>query len=318
MIRSIGIGILLVLLPLLSRGQSYPHYSMFMFNKLIYNPAYAGNKNMTSLNASGRTQWTGINGAPTTFNLALDGVLGSYMKEFRPVALGFSLNQEQIGVERNMNIMGYYAYRIPLKNTVLSLGLQAGVNLYSANYGDLTMADPDQRLQEAVQNRLLPNFGPGVYWSGERFYLSAAIPNLLENYYNKEGTALTTERGRQVRSYFLGGGYVIPLSESVKLQPQILARYAGNGRYQLPLNSDFNLSLVLYDRLMLGATYRTDKSLSGIVHIQATRQLNIGYAYDHTMSELNGYNQGTHEVVLGFDFVRDLNRYANPRFIKSF
>jgi len=317
--RRTGLLILLLALPFWSMGQSYPHYSMFMFNKLVYNPAYAGNKNMTSLNATGRTQWTGIEGAPTTFNLALDGVVGSYMKAFRPVALGLSLNQEELGVERHTNVMGYYAYRIPLKNTVLSLGLQAGVSLYSAHYSELLMADPDQRLQEDVKNRMLPNFGPGVYWSGDRFYVSAAIPNLLENYYNEEGTGLSnTDRARQIRSYFLGGGYVFPLSETVKLQPQILARYAGNGRYTLPLNSDFNLSVVLYDRLMFGATYRTDNSLSGIVHIQATRHLNIGYAYDHAMSALNGYNQGTHEVVLGFDFVRDLNKYANPRFIKSF
>jgi hypothetical protein len=69
---------------------------------------------------------------------------------------------------------------------------------------------------------------------------------------------------------------------------------------------------------MVGATYRTDQSIAGVVHVQATRYINIGYSYDYTASGLSGYNNGTHEVVLGFDFVRDRNRYANPRFIKSF
>jgi type IX secretion system PorP/SprF family membrane protein len=310
--------ILALALPLCTTAQNHPHYTMFMYNKLIYNPAYAGNKNLTSVNALYRNQWVGIDGAPRTFNLAVDGPVGSYMKAFRPVALGFSLNSEQIGVTSQTNITGYYAYRIPMERTVLSFGLQAGVSLYTARYSELNMFQPDPRLTQDIRNALLPNFGPGVFWSGERFYVGAAIPNLLENYYDKERKDITPEAARQVRSYFLSGGYVFSLSEDIKLQPQALLRYAGNGRYQLPLNGDFNLSCIVYDRLMIGATYRTDKSIAGIVHMQVTRQINIGYSYDYAVSELNGYNRGTHEVMAGFDFVRDLNKYANPRFIKSF
>lgn len=305
-------------LPLCVAAQNYPHYTMFMYNKLIYNPAYAGNKNLTTVNALYRNQWVGIEGAPKTFNIAVDGPVGNYMKSFRPVALGFSINSEKIGVTDNTNITGYYAYRIPLQQTVLSFGLQAGISLYSARYSELNMLQQDQKLTQDIRNVMLPNFGPGVYWTGEHFYVGAAIPNLLENYYDRERRDLTSAAARQVRSYFLSGGYVFMLSETVKLQPQVLARYAGNNRYRLPFNSDFNLSCILYDRLMLGATYRTDKSIAGIVHMQVTRQINIGYSYDYSASELNGYNNGTHEVVLGFDFLRDHNKYANPRFIKSF
>jgi type IX secretion system PorP/SprF family membrane protein len=308
-----------MLLPLCGYGQSYPHYSMFMFNKLIYNPAYAGNKNITTVNAAYRNQWTGIEGAPRTFNVAIDGPVGNYMQPFRKMAVGLSVNSERIGVTDNTNIMGYYAFRIPLNKTVLSLGLQGGISLYSARYSELNARDEDQRLQNNVHNAVLPNFGPGIYWTGSNFYIGASVPNLLENYYDKDNKGiLANDGGKQVRSYFLSGGYVFSVSEHVKLEPQVLVRYAGNGVYQLPWNSDFNLSCILYDRLMVGATYRTDQSIAGVVHVQATRYINIGYSYDYTASGLSGYNNGTHEVVLGFDFVRDRNRYANPRFIKSF
>lgn len=309
----------ILLLPLCTQAQSYPHYSMFMFNKLIYNPAYAGNKNITTINAAYRNQWTGIEGAPRTINVAVDGPIGNYMQPFRKMALGLGVNSERIGVTDNTNITGYYAFRIPLNKTVLSLGIQAGISLYSARYSDLNARDEDQRLAADVKNAVLPNFGPGIYWTGSNFYVGASIPNLLENYYDKDNKSiLANDGGKQVRSYFLSGGYVFSVSEHVKLEPQVLVRYAGNGVYHLPWNSDFNLSCILYDRLMIGATYRTDKSIAGIVHIQATRYINIGYSYDYATSGLNGYNDGTHEVVLGFDFVRDNNRYANPRFIKSF
>lgn len=311
--------VMVLLLPYIAQAQDHPHYTMFMYNKLIYNPGYAGNKNMTSLNAAYRNQWTGIDGAPRNFNVAVDGTVGNYMKPFRRVALGLSVSNEILGVTENTQVMGYYAYRIPMGATVLSLGLQAGTSIYSANYSKLNAAHQgDNTLNSNVNNAMLPNFGAGAFWSGKRFYVGFSVPNLIENYYDKESRALTNSSARQLRSYYLSGGYIIPVSENVKMQPQLMARYAGNGRYQLPLNVDANLSFVFFDRLLLGATYRTDKTIDGIVHIQATRRINIGYAYGYSASALNGYNNGTHEVVLGFDFVRDLNKYVNPRFIKPF
>src|SRR5690606_21154448 len=214
---------------------------------------------------------------------------------------------------------GYYAFRIPVKNTVLSLGLQAGVSLFNAEFSKLNAKDPDMALQNDIKNSVLPNFGPGVYWTGKKFYVGASIPSLLQNYYDNENQINpNTKTSKQVRNFYLSGGYVFDLSENVKLQPQILTRYAGNGQYQLPWSADFNLSCILYDRIMLGATYRTDESFAGIVHLQATRFINVGYSYDFSNSGLNPYNNGSHEVTLGFDFIRDLNEYVNPRFIKTF
>lgn len=308
--------ILVALIPTVALAQDHPHYTMFMYNKLVYNPAYAGNKNMLSVNAAYRNQWTGINGAPRNFNVALDAPVGSYMKPFRRVALGLNINNETLGVTDNTNIMASYAYRIPLKKTVLSFGLQAGVSMYNANYSKLSpLQQNDQVLNQNVDNAMLPNIGAGIFWSGKNFYVSGSVPNLLENYYdnNRKNGA-----GRQIRSYYLSGGYTFSVSEDFKIQPQLMARYAGNSNYNQPFNMDANLSFIFFNRLMLGATYRTDESLSGIIHLQATRMINIGYAYDYTLSPLQGYNNGSHEIVVGFDLIRDMNKYINPRFIKTF
>jgi len=314
-----GVLAAMLLIPVCGFSQSYPHYTMFMYNKLIYNPAYAGNKDLTSINAAYRNQWTGIEGAPRDIHVSIDGPIGNYMKPFRKMALGLGVNSEKIGVTDNTSIMGYYAFRIPMKKTVLSIGIQAGISLYSARYSDLNARRVDPRLMSDINNSVLPNVGPGVYWSGKNFYVGASVPNLLENYYDKDNKGiLRNDGGRELRSYYLSGGYVFNVSDNVQLEPQVLVRYAGNNEYSLPWNSDFNLSCILYDRVMFGVTYRTDKSFAGVVHIQATRRINIGYSYDYAASELNGYNNGTHEVVLGFDFIRDNNKYANPRFIKPF
>jgi type IX secretion system PorP/SprF family membrane protein len=148
--------------------------------------------------------------------------------------------------------------------------------------------------------------------------LGFSLPNLLENYYDKSGHGINNESSREIRGYYFNGGYVFTVNEMLKLEPQFIARYAGDGTYQLPVNCDFNLSAIIYDRLMFGVTYRTDKSFEGIVHIQATKNINVGYAYDYLVSALNGYAGGSHEIVVGYDFIRVNSKYANPRFVKPF
>lgn len=300
-------------------AQTEPHYTMFMYDKLLYNPAYAGSRDVTSVNADYRDQWTGINGAPKTVNVTLDGPVGSYMAPFRSVALGISIDNEQLGVENNTDLKAYYAYRIKLSKSVLSFGLEAGAKIYSANYSALNpYQQNDPNLTHNINNELLPNFGAGVYWSGDKFYAGLSIPNLLENYYDKNKTGIDNVASREIRGYYLNAGYVYTVNDILKLQPQFILRYSGDGSYQLPVNCDLNISAILYDRLMFGVTYRTDNSVEGIVHIQATKNLNIGYAYDYLMSALEGYAGGSHEIVVGYDFIRDNSKYTTPRFIKSF
>lgn len=318
----VGMRFLLIamcILPLSAFAQSDHHYTMFMYNKLLYNPAYTGNKNLTSANASYRKQWSAIEGAPKSLNVTIDGPVGSYMKPFRKVAIGFTAANEQTGVETNSAIRGYYAYRISFSKSVLSFGLSAGINLYSAAYSDLSLSNQnDPNFNTNLKNEVLPNFGTGVYWSGDKFYCGLSVPNLVQNNYDKHEIKLGNNIAQQIRGYYLGGGYVFDASETIKIEPQVLMRYAVDGRRGLPFNSDFNLSAIAYDRILIGATYRTDKSVEGVIHVQVTRNINIGYAYDYVMSALNGYSGGTHEIVIGYDFVKDFSNFATPRFIKRF
>jgi len=313
--RVIRYCLLALLLPLVSHGQSDQHYTMFMYNKLLYNPGYTGSREVTSINAQYRNQWSGIPGAPKTVNLSIDGPAGSYMKSFRKVALGLSISNEKISVENNTNIRAYYAYRIRFSRSILSLGLQGGGNFYSAMYSNLNpYQQNDQNLATDVHKAFLPNFGTGAYWYTDKYYIGLSVPSMLQNRYDKNGTQIA----RQVRGYYLSAGYVYQLNETIKLKPQILARYAGNGGYKLPFNCDFNASAIAYDRIMLGLTYRTDKSISAIVHMQVTQRINMGYAYDYLVSDIAPYAHGAHELILGYDINHEHLKFTTPRFSKAF
>lgn len=314
-----GLWLLFMLAQFCGWAQSDQHYTMFMYNKLLYNPGYTGSRDLLSLNGLYRRQWTDIEGAPRTMNFTADATVGSYMKPFRSVAVGLSVTNEKVGVERNTAMRAYYAYRVPLKGSVLSFGLCGGANLYSANYSALNpYQQNDLNLVNDVKNAVLPNFGAGVYWSGDNYYCGLSVPNLLEDKYDKNGIMISEKSARQIRAYYLNGGYVFTVNETIKLEPQVLMRYARNSDYRLPFNCDFNLSAIAYNRLLLGFTYRTDKSMEAIVHLQATTRINIGYAYDYTMSALSGYSGGAHEIVLGYDLIRETNKFLSPRFIKAF
>ncbi|MGC4057990.1 MAG: type IX secretion system membrane protein PorP/SprF [Chitinophagaceae bacterium] len=315
----IALAASLMAAPALAQTTVAPHYTMFMYNKLLYNPAYAGSRDVLSVNALYRAQWVGIDGAPRNMAVSIDAPVGSYMKPFRHVALGLSVSNESAGVLNNTNFMAYYAYRIALGKTMLSLGLQAGASMMSAKYGDLNpMQQGDASLSNNFKNEFLPNFGAGVYWRGDRFYAGVSVPHMLENYYDKDNKVNNVQNNRQVRGYYASAGYVFQVSESVKLEPQGLFRYAGNGKYQLPATADLNLSVIFYDRLMFGATWRTDNSVAGIVHLQVAQRVNVGYSYDYATKVLNGFTGGSHEFTVGFDFTRDQNKYVHPRFVSMF
>ena len=60
---------LLVLWVLSAQGQQDPQYTQYMYNTLSVNPAYAGSRGELSMTAIYRSQWTGLDGAPETFNI---------------------------------------------------------------------------------------------------------------------------------------------------------------------------------------------------------------------------------------------------------
>ena len=88
---------------------------------------------------------------------------------------------------------------------------------------------------------------------------------------------------------------------------------------------DFNLSFLIIDRINIGGTYRTafHKKKTGLenhdsfdfnLEVWPTKQLMIGYAYDYTLSKLQDYNKGTHEIILGYDVFRKEDKIRTPRY----
>jgi len=75
-----------------------------------------------------------------------------------------------------------------------------------------------------------------------------------------------------------------------------------------------NCNVLYRERIWLGLGYRTGDALVAMAEYQVSPQLRIGYAYDMTTSRLRSYTTGSHEVMLGLDFGKELVRIKSPRY----
>jgi type IX secretion system PorP/SprF family membrane protein len=285
-----------------ARAQQDPLYSQYMFNTLAFNPAYAGSADVFTAMALSRHQWVGFAGAPTTQTLAVHSPLPT-----PGLAMGGLLIHDAAGpVVQNAAFVDL-AYRLRTgSNGRLSFGLSGGVNLLNLDIASLATVDPDPHNANLV-SKPLPNFGFGLYWHAERWYAGFSVPKLLEHAVGEDGAVVTA---KEVRHWFLIGGFVVDLSDNVRFKPSVMLRAVAGA----PLSADLNASFLLRDRIWLGAMWRYGNAFGLMAQYQVSPQLRAGYAFDMTTTRLGAYNAGTHELMVGYDFKFTKGRTVSPRF----
>jgi len=281
-----------ILLSFKGMAQQDPLYTQYMYNMSVINPAYAtDNPGMLNLGGLYRSQWVGIDGAPSTANFF------AHTPVSERVELGITIVHDEIGdwVKEN-NITADFAYILPLNETnKLSFGVKGGISTFDANTSGLIL---NQLNDPAFQNtnEVFPVFGVGTYLFGEKYYVGLSAPNLFTSKYLENNQGLRA-LGEENIHYFLTGGYVFDLSEDFKLKPAFMAR----GVKGAPLSVDVTANVLMYNRLEAGIGYRFDESITGLINFAITPGLKVGYAYDYTTSNLGDYNDGTHEFLILFD-----------------
>ncbi len=306
-LRTIILVVLVTAFGSASNAQQEVMVSQYMFNGLFLNPAYAGSHGYLSSSLLHRAQWVQMEGAPRTSMLALDGTVMN-----GKMGLGFSMVHDQIGVSRDLDMAGHYAYHLKINDeSRLSFGLRAGLSVYSARLTDLLYWDTsDQVFQSDIKNQAVGKFGFGVYWYDRSAFIGLSVPTI----YAADGK-VSTDVGSALDHYFtqhfyLHAGKVWPLNEVFDIKPSVLVKYMPNA----PVQADVNCNLLYKERIWFGAGYRTGDAIVAMVEYQVTPQMRIGYAYDMNTSRLRTYNTGSHEIMLGMDFGRELVKIKTPRY----
>jgi type IX secretion system PorP/SprF family membrane protein len=279
-------------------SQQDPQYTQYMYNMNILNPAYAGSKEYTTIGILGRTQWVGVDGAPQTATMSINGSVG------RNVGLGFSVIHDEIGPVKEDNVYADFSYTIHTSDEgKLAFGVKAGATFL--NVREIITVDPDP-LNTPI-NQVAPNFGLGLFYYQERFYVGVSAPNILETRYLDRSNGIVSTASERIH-YFATAGYVFDLDYNLKLKPSALVK-ATTGA---PLSVDLSVNMLIQEKLELGLSMRIDDSVSAMVGFQVNNSLRVGYAYDYTTTRFGNFNSGSHEIMLIFDINK--KKLKSPRF----
>lgn len=289
-------------------AQQDPQYSQYMLNTMIVNPAFAGSRGVSSAGILYRSQWMGLDGAPTTQTFHFSS---PYSEK---VGLGFSIINDEIGngTSQETYFDAAFSYTLPISNVGnLAFGLKAGGHFLNLDFSKLINYGAETNLPN-IDKKFSPNFGVGAYYYTERFYAGLSIPNFLETEHFDNASQSTFLAAERVNFYMISG-FVFDLNRSMQLKPGMLFKAVKGA----PLQVDISASMLFNERFSFGAAYRLDAAVSALFGLQITDKFMLGLAYDVETTALGStqFNDGSFEVFLRYDFITRLNRTLfNNRF----
>lgn len=273
------------------KAQQLTFNSQYMLNQYLINPAAAGVNDYTSIGTSFRQQWVGFKDAPRTQMITANGKIGESM------GLGGIIYNDVTGPLRNVGVTGSYAYHIKTSETTkLSLGLSLSLTQHVLDGSSFVLNDEvDQTLNGASMKSLNPDASFGAYYFSDKFFIGAAVPQLIQKKYNFGETKLDSTK--HVRHYYVSGGYKFEINNDFDIEPSVLFKATEAS----PVQFDINARLIYKKNLWIGASYRNKESLVAMVGMKRDNFI-IGYSYDYLVSKIRNYSAGTHELYLEFQF----------------
>lgn len=287
-------------------AQQDPQFSHYMYNTISVNPAYAGSRGVLNITGLHRSQWIGLEGAPTSQTLTLNTPLRN-----RKMGVGLSVVNDKIGPLNQTFIYGDYSYTVKLTQKVkLAFGLKAGINWFQPKISSLnTIQNNDPSfVGSTMESVIKPNIGAGIYLHRDDWYIGASSPRLVQNKFNLGGSDTTSVL--EERHMFFIAGYLWTVNPQLKLKPTAQLKMVQDA----PMSIDATLEALIRNKFSIGAGLRVGDSFYGMLGYQFTDQFRVGFAYDYTTTRLQNVNNGTVEFMLSYDFYFNNDKLKSPRY----
>lgn len=284
--------------------------SQYMLHHGFVNPAAIANTTRMNGAAFYRSTWTGFDGAPVLQGINFNSPFGDGSN-----AAGITILHDQIGVNRNIEITGTYAYRMKVgMNRYLSLGASATVSLLQSNFDAVSTTQPNDPIFSAkTPTFAMPNFKFGVYYFQSNFYAGFSVPNLLENkiIYASEYQGKTSFNFSAVH-FYLNAGYKWEINREFDMNFSTMFKNVSGA----PLQMDFNAMALFNKKFGVGVSYRTSKELVGLLNFQLNQSWRLGYGYDFNFNRIGNYSNGSHEIMVVFNLAQTKSHaiLESPRF----
>jgi type IX secretion system PorP/SprF family membrane protein len=102
----------------------------------------------------------------------------------------------------------------------------------------------------------------------------------------------------------------VNVNEDIKVKPSTMLKAVSGS----PIQADFNTNVWIKDLIGVGASYRTGDAVIGMLELQANESIKIGYAYDMSISPLKNYNNGSHEILVRYEFSNNKSKIKSTRY----
>ena len=109
--------------------------------------------------------------------------------------------------------------------------------------------------------------------------------------------------------FLFTAGVLLGKSEILKYKPSFLVKY----RLDNTLQIDGSLNFILYNIIWAGFSYRSSKEFAFLLEYQVTNQIRVGAAYDYSIGDLAGQQDGSLEFILRYEFKYKI-RATSPRY----
>jgi type IX secretion system PorP/SprF family membrane protein len=284
----------LILLPVSLSGQLAPVTNQYVLNPLTINPAVAGNRGVLNISALYRKQWVGVPGSPETITLASDAPVFD-----DKVGLGLMLISDRVGVTRETHIMTNYSYIVKLGEGSLAFGLGAGIITTNTAWSDLVVLDPGDELYLVDDRKfVVPAISFGTYYNNHNFFLGFSVPKFIgyKFNYDKNKYSMTVDPSQYNFMFYTGYGF--QMSPKVEFIPSTLLSLNPGQKFLYDLNANF----VFSNRFWAGASYRNARSIGALIQLQINNQFKVAYTYDFDTGKMGSYSNGSHEIMLRYEF----------------
>jgi len=295
MIKKIFFTVLFLVVGVKTYSQNQFHMSQSMMYQPFINPAVIGSYENLNGALFYKNQWTGFEGAPEIGGFSINTPIKKTNH-----SIGLTVVNDRIGVSNNSDISGTYSYKLKFKNAnYVTLGVSGSMMLMQSNLAELDIIqEADPIFQSNTRTFVMPNAKFGAYYFRNKFYFGLSMPNLFKN--NIEISHFTNFDPSNIH-YFIHSGYQFDLNKDWEAQTSVLFKHVAGAPLQVELNGQF----VYNDLIGVGLCYRTSQELIAMLNYRISGQLKVGYAYDYNMRTIGNYSNGTHEVVLLFDFIKE-------------
>lgn len=313
-------------------AQQRPHYTQYILNNYILNPALSGIENYVDLKISTRDQWVGLTGAPRTSYFSIQGPIGK--KDYRTSStsfqipgenprgryywenytaaephhgIGLAMVNDRTGSFNRFTINATYAYHLGLSPTMnLSAGFSGGITNISidrtkhdfSGTGDIYDPATGTSISKEL-NKIRPDLCFGMWLYTKNYFIGLSAQQIIPQKLSFVDDAAILTKGRLVPHMFLSGGYRFLLTDDINAIPSVMLKYVQNSSKN-DFQPELNLKLQYQDLFWLGGSYRYEDGYAAMGGLNIGNTFNVGYAYDFTTTALNTVSKGTHEIMVGF------------------